>query len=218
MTTLDLILSKDYNKQISVQLCVLCASLVMLFYISGCSGSSSSETEESNVPDNTTVKKSEEVNTESSAILNTAKEEQENLMYSPDVDSTYLYWVNNELIVLNGSTKCNIFALNVLSKAGYKTPDENALAADLYDTTFFTDILPVVGVSDISKAKRGDLIIWSYHVIIFEEPVNIGDEVYALAWWAGTRQPDNGDNIKNNVCFGKYRLDGNFIVRRPLKK
>lgn len=191
-------------------------SFLLITYLTGCSGSSG--TEETDETEKTTEKKTEIINTESSIILTTAKEEQENLMYSPDVDSTYLYWANNELLVLNGSTKCNIFALNVLYRSGYKTPESNALAADLYDTTLFTDILPVIGINDISKARKGDLIIWSYHVIIFESLKNIGNDDYALAWWAGTRQADNGDNIKNNVCFGKYRLDGEFIVRRPLKK
>ncbi len=191
-------------------------SFLLITYFTGCSGSAGSEeTDEAEI---TTEKKTEILNTESSVILTTAKEEQNNYMYSPETDSTYLYWLNNELIILNGSTKCNIFALNVLSKAGFRTPEENALAADLFDTTLFNDILLVVGRNDISNAAKGDLIIWSYHVIIFEEQVYIGEEEYALAWWAGTRQSDNGNNIKNNVCFGKYKLDGDFVVRRPLKK
>jgi len=190
--------------------------ILMMVSIIGCSGSS--ESDDSDTPENTSDIKTEISTTESSSIINIAKEEQENLMYSPEVDSTYLYWVNNELIILNGSTKCNIFALNVLSKAGYKTPDENALAADLFDTSLFKDILPVIGVNDISGAIKGDLVIWSYHVIIFESLININGEEYAFAWWAGTRQSDNGNNIKNNVCFGKYKLDGDYVVRRPLKK
>ena len=190
--------------------------LFLLIYFSGCSGSSG--TEESDIPKETPEKETVITKPESSVILSTAKIEQENLMYSPEADSTYLYWTNNELIILNGSTKCNIFALNVLFRSGYKTPETNALAADLYDTANFADILPLVGVNDFSKAEKGDLIVWSYHVIIFDSIVKINEEYYALAWWAGTRQPDNDNNIKNNVCFGKYKLDGDFIVRRPLKK
>ncbi|HMS32518.1 MAG TPA: hypothetical protein PKC91_00385 [Ignavibacteria bacterium] len=191
-------------------------SLVLIAYFTGCSGSSG--TEENDNSEIITEKTTEIINSESSVILTTAKEEQNNFMYSPETDSTYLYWLNNELIILNGSTKCNIFALNVLSKAGYKTPEENALAADLFDTTLFTDVLPVIGINDISKAVKGDLLIWNYHVIIFDSPVYIGNDEYALAWWAGTRLSDNGNNIKNNVCFGKYKLDGDFVIRRPLKK
>jgi len=192
--------------------------IIILFavYFYGCSGSS--ETKESDIPEKTPEKESGFTSTESTVILNIAKEEQENYMYSPEVDSTYLYWTNNELVILNGSTKCNIFALNVLFRSGYKTPESNALSADLYDTANFTDILPVTGVSDFSKAEKGDLIVWSYHVIIFDSIVKINEEYYALAWWAGTRQSDNDDNIKNNVCYGKYKLDGDFIVRRPVKK
>ncbi len=192
--------------------------IIFLFAICFYRCSGSSETKESDLPEKTPETESGITSTESSVILNIAKEEQGNYMYSPEEDSTYLYWTNNELIILNGSTKCNIFALNVLFRSGYKTPETNALSADLYDTANFTDILPVMGINDFSKAEKGDLIVWDYHVIIFESAVRINDENYALAWWAGTRQPDNDDNIKNNVCFGKYKLDGDFIVRRPLKK
>jgi hypothetical protein len=139
-------------------------------------------------------------------------------MYNPDVDSTYLYWLNNKLIMLDGSTKCNIFALNVLYKSGYKTPTTNALTKDLVDTEKFKDILPVVGIKDASNAKKGDLVVWNGHVIIFESLVKVKNDLYAMAWWAGTRQSDNGENIKNNVCFGKYKLNGYYIVRRPLRK
>jgi len=190
--------------------------LLMIVCFSGCSGSS--ETEESDIPKEAPEKETVFTSPQSSVILSTAKFEQENFMYSPEADSTYLYWTNNELIILNGSTKCNIFALNVLFRSGYKTPESNALSADLYDTSNFKDIMPVIGINDFSKAEKGDLIVWDYHVIIFESIVKINDENYALAWWAGTRQPDNDDNIKNNVCFGKYKLVGDFIVRRPLKK
>jgi hypothetical protein len=154
----------------------------------------------------------------SEKILSAAKEEQGKEMYFPEVDSTYLYWLNNQLIILNGSTKCNIFVLNVLYKCGFKTPDENALASDLFDTTKFAEILPVIGINDISNVKKGDIIVWYNHVIIFESQVEIENELYAFAYWAGTNQEDNGENIKNNVCYGKYKLNGNYIVRRPVKK
>lgn len=201
---------------IYMKIFVVPAVLLMVVYFTGCSGSSG--TEESDLPNETPEEETVITNPQSSLILSTAKLEQENLMYSPEVDSTYLYWSNNELVILNGSTKCNIFALNVLFRSGYKTPESNALAADLFDTANFKDIMPVIGVNDFSNAEKGDLIVWNYHVIIFESIVMINDENYALAWWAGTSQPDNDDNIKNNVCFGKYKLEGDYIVRRPLKK
>jgi hypothetical protein len=151
-------------------------------------------------------------------ILGIAESERENQMYKPGVDSTYLYWLNNKLILLDGSTKCNIFALNVLHKSGYKTPSENALTRDLVDTDKFRDILPVVGIQDATNAKKGDLVVWNGHVIIFESLTKIKSDLYAVAWWAGTRQSDNGENIKNNVCYGKYKLNGYYIVRRPIRK
>ncbi len=151
-------------------------------------------------------------------ILTIAKIEQSNTMYSPEIDSTYLYWLNNKLIILNGSTKCNIFALNVLYKAGFKTPVSNALSRDLFDTTNFKDIFPVIAVNKITGAKKGDIIAWKYHVIIFETLVSIREDKYALGYWAGTRHEDNDINIKNNVCYGKYKLSGEYVVRRPKKK
>jgi hypothetical protein len=42
--------------------------------------------------------------------------------------------------------------------------------------------------------------------------------LYAQAWWSGTSQEDNNDNVINNVKYGKYPLKGNYIVRRPIKK
>ncbi len=153
-----------------------------------------------------------------SAIIDIAKTEQQNEMYSPSVDSTHLYWLNDRLILLNHSTKCNIFALNVLYKAGFKTPKVNALTYDLVDTSKFTDIFPVVGISEPETAKKGDLIVFNGHVIIFESLVKIKQDMYAQAWWAGTHQSDNGDNVLNNVCYGRYRLNGYYIVRRPVKK
>lgn len=156
---------------------------------------------------------------EGANIMNAAAREQNREMYSPKKDSTYLYWLDNQLSLLKGSTKCNIYALNVLHKSGHKTPKTNALCRDLVDTTRFKDILPLIGVKDISRARKGDLIVWKHHVIILEKfHQQIKNDLYVMAWWAGTSQKDNGDNIRNNVIYGKYKLSGNFIVRRPVKK
>ena len=157
-------------------------------------------------------------NAAGNAIINIAKVEQQKEMYKPSVDSTHLYWLNNRLILLKHATKCNIFALNVLYKAGFKTPTVNALKHDLVDTSKFHDIFPVVGICNSEKCRKGDLIVWDGHVIVFEALVKTKKDIYAQAWWAGTRQSDNGDNVINNVCYGKYRLNGYYIVRRPVKK
>lgn len=151
------------------------------------------------------------------AILNVAEKEQQNEMYSPSIDTTHLYWINKK-IVLKGATKCNIFALNTIYKAGFRTPTVNALTRDLVDTSKFKDIFPIIGISDPESARKGDLIVWNGHVIIFESLINIKKENYAMAWWSGTKQADNGDNILNNVCHGKYKLTGYYVVRRPVKK
>lgn len=195
-------------------------------YLIGCFPASRTEDDEKENKETTETTETTEDNKEVSdvsdanggKIMKIADSEQEKEMYSPQKDSTYLYWLNNRLALLKGSTKCNIFALNVLYKSGFKTPTENALCRDLVDTDRFTDILPVVGVQDISNAKKGDLIVWRGHVIIYESLVKIKKDLYALAWWAGTRQEDNGDNIKNNVIYGKYKISGNYVVRRPVKK
>ena len=184
-------------------------ALTALFYFAGCSSSKPNDEE-------TTETTTEEV--ESGSIISAAQAEQENEMYSPKQDSTYLYWLNNKLILLNGSTKCNIFALNVLHRSGFKTPTVNALTRDLVDTEKFIDILPVIGIQNTDNAEKGDLIVWNGHVIILESLTKIKNDLYAVAWWAGTRQKDNGDNIKNNVCYGKYKLNGYYVVRRPVKK
>lgn len=200
------------------RLLVIIALTLITMYGCGSSSETADDTD-SDVKDNTSSQNtSDESAAQGLKIINIAKSEQGNEMYSPEVDSTYLYWLNDQLIVLNGSTKCNIFALNVLYKSGFKTPLENALSRDLFDTTNFTDILPVVGYNEIDNAKTGDLIIWMGHVIIFESFVSSNGVDYAKGYWAGTRQPDNGDNIKNNVCYGKYRLDRDFVVRRPVRK
>jgi len=184
-----------------------------LFFFASCTGSSS------------TSEKEEETKTEVSyeeahgaIILNMAQEEQNNEMYARSSDSTCLYWLNNRCIKLKNRTKCNIFALNVLYRSGFKTPQTNALTKDLVDTSKFQDILPVVGISDPETAKKGDLIAWNGHVIIFDYLEEIKSDIYAHAWWAGTSQKDNGDNIVNNVVYGKYKLNGYYVIRRPVKK
>jgi len=192
--------------------------LVFLFILSvllsGCFPASRTEND-GEIQEETT----ENNETDVSSIMKTAVKEQENRMYSPDVDSTYLYWLDNRLVLLKGSTKCNIFALNVLHRSGHRTPSTNALCRDLVDTSRFKDILPVVGVKDISGVQAGDLIIWKNHVIIFEKSLSsIKSGLYVSAWWAGTRQKDNGENVKNNVIYGKYRLNGYYVVRRPVKR
>jgi len=192
---------------------------VLVVYLMGCFPASRTENDESETEtteENTEITEIEEA--DGVKILSIAETEREKEMYSPKKDSTYLYWLNNKLILLNVSTKCNIFALNVLHKSGFKTPTTNALTGDLVDTEKFKDILPVVGIKDISNAKKGDLIVWNGHVIIFESLTKIKSDLYAMAWWAGTQQSDNGDNIKNNVCFGKYKLIGYYVVRRPVRK
>lgn len=194
-------------------------------YLTGCfPASRTEEDKEETTETNTEEKKEEEKEVtdvgeaNGAAIMKIAAIEQNKKMYSPKVDTTYLYWLNNQLIVLNGSTKCNIFALNVLFKSGFKTPKQNALCRDLHNTDNFTDILPVVGIGDISNAEKGDLVVWKGHVIIFEELVKSKSGTYCNAWWAGTRQKDNGDNIRNNVIYGKYKISGDYVVRRPVKK
>ncbi len=185
------------------------------FYLGGCGASGDYEESEHASENKKPYEDSESKH--ASIILDIAETEQNNEMYSPHQDSTYLYWLNNEMIILNGSTKCNIFVLNVLFKAGYRTPDVNALSRDLFDTANFKDILPVIATSKIDDAKRGDIIAWKYHVILFESVVFIKDDEYALGYWAGTRQENNNINIKNNVCYGKYKLTGDYVVRRPRK-
>jgi hypothetical protein len=178
----------------------------------GCSGSKTTESEEEETPE---ISYKEAYG---AVILSKAEEEQQNDMYTKSNDLTYLYWLENKPIHLKNRTKCNVYAINVLYKAGFKTPKTNVLTYDLVDTDKFTDILPVVGISDPESAKKGDLIAWKGHVIIFDYLVQIKEDMYAMAWWAGTSQKDNGDNIMNNVVHGKYKLNGYFVIRRPVKK
>lgn len=193
--------------------CFLIITGLTVLGIYGCSSSEKKSREEYD----SDTKEIEEV-TGSNVIFETAKLEQENSMYSVDSDTTLLYWLDNMPAELSGFTKCNVYALNVLKRAGYKTPDENCLTSDMFDTSMYNDVFPVAGVNQIDLAEPGDLIVWNGHVIIFEKIVSAGGDEYALGWWAGTRQEDNGNNIQNNVCYGKYPLDGDFIIRRPVRK
>lgn len=149
-------------------------------------------------------------------ITDAAMSEQENPMYSKTHDSTYLYWLDNRLVILRNQSKCNIFALNTLYIAGFKTPDVNTLTNDLMDESRFNDIFPVVKIENPDEIRQGDLLVWYGHMIIFDYLIKRNGRYYAQAWWAGTRQPDNGENIINNVIYGKYPLKEFFIVRRPV--
>lgn len=194
--------------------------LTITFFISACSASNdrSDKSEENNKSGS--VENTESYSSVFNKINKTAEEEQLNPMYSISEDTTFLYWLGNQIITLNNSTKCNIFALNVLYKAGFKCPEINTLTYDLMDTSRFKDIFPLINFEDetdlVNKIRPGDLIIWNGHVIIFESLEKIKERLYAVAWWAGTHQEDNGENIINNVIHGKYPLEGNFIVRRPV--
>ncbi len=150
-------------------------------------------------------------------IIKTALSEMEKDMYSITADTTFLYWLKNKPIILRNTTKCNIFALNTLYKAGYKTPKTNALARDLYNDDLFQDIMPIIRIKSIDEILKGDLVVWKGHVIIFESLTYIKDDPYAKGLWAGTSKKDNGTNVKNNVMHGKYPLKGSFVVRRPQK-
>ena len=154
---------------------------------------------------------------EGNNIIKTALVERKNEMYSITADTTFLYWLKNKPIILRNTTKCNIFALNTLYKAGYKTPKTNALAKDLFNEDLFQDIIPVVRFKSIEEILKGDLVIWRGHVIIFESLTYIKDDPYAKGIWAGTSKKDNGKTVMNNVMYGKYPLKGDFIVRRPQK-
>ena len=194
--------------------------LTITFFISACSASNdrSDKSEENNKSGS--VENTESYSSVFNKINKTAEEEQLNPMYSISEDTAFLYWLDNQIITLNNSTKCNIFALNVLYKAGFKCPEINTLTYDLMDTSRFKDIFPLINFEDetdlVNKIRPGDLIIWNGHVIIFESLEKIKERLYAVAWWAGTHQEDNGENIINNVIHGKYPLEGNFIVRRPV--
>lgn len=150
-------------------------------------------------------------------IFKYAKLEQKNPMYAKDSDSTLLYWLKNKVLYLKGQTKCNIFAINTLYRAGFKCPDVNVRTKDLMSEDLFNDIFPVIRVRKPEDLEKGDLIVWYGHVIIYHSFQIIKNDIYALAIWAGTTKKDNGKNVINNVMFGKYPLNGNFIVRRPIR-
>lgn len=230
-------------------LILFCLSAGYIF--SGCSSGTETDYEKPDVNKENPDKKTDpdyNSNVTNSEIFSTARTEQQNEMYSPSHDSTYLYWLNNKLLVLGWTTKCNVFALNTLFRSGYKTPNVNTLCRDMFDTTRFNDIFPYLPLSNKSlirylqkdtaddhteeikdlriklteemkrKLQPGDLVIWKGHVILFEKFVLSKTKNYAMAWWAGTSQADNGDNVINNVIYGKYPIEGDFIVRRPVKK
>ena len=186
--------------------------LLTLVFLVGCSTSKYEKKEEEEIE--VEIKPGEE---QGLLIMKAAKEEQKNEMYSPEKDSTYLYWLDNRLIILYNSTKCNIYALNTLYIAGFKCPDVNTLTKDLMDETRFQDIFPVVNISEPEEIMKGDIIVWYGHVIIFDYLIKKKNKIYAQAWWSGTSQEDNNDNVINNVKYGKYSLKGNYIVRRPIK-
>jgi hypothetical protein len=193
--------------------------LSMIFFY-GCSGARSDETytEETKETEKKINTPSEVSSTEADLIFSTAFEEQKKPMYAKDADTIFLYWLNNKILELGYQSRCNIFALNTLHKAGFKCPDVNTLTRDLMDTTRFNDIFAYVRVDTIAQIKKGDLLVWNGHVIIFEKLVKSRERYFAQAIWAGTSQDDDGKMIMNNVIYGKYPLEGYFIIRRPVKK
>jgi hypothetical protein len=193
----------------------ICFVIIIAFFVAGCTAFSSDD----DIDDNGYNNNSNNLSREENNIIKTALLERENKMYSPTADTTYLYWLNNKPILLRNSTKCNIFALNTLFKAGYKTPKINALSKDLFNEDLFQDILPIYKFTDMKEILKGDLVVWKSHVIIFESLITLtNNEIYAIGLWAGTTAKDNGKNVKNNVMHGKYPLKGDFIVRRPQKE
>lgn len=202
----------------------ICLVITIAFLLSGCVASPRHPKFEKEDKDTVSVNSdnNQEFNSDNSEeggnqIIKTALLEREKEMYSPSADTTFLYWLKNKPIFLHNTTKCNIFALNTLYRAGYKTPRTNALSRDLYNDDLFQDIMPVVKLNSISEILKGDLVVWNSHVIIFESLTYIKDDPYAKGIWAGTSKKDNGTSVKNNVMYGKYPLKGNFIVRRPQK-
>lgn len=191
--------------------------LTLIIILNGCSGSGEYSEEKDEHNDDTKLSGSVselEIERKGNLILNIAREEQKNEMYSSANDSTYLYWINNPMF--GTFSKCNIFAMNVLYKAGCKCPYENVTTYDLMDTSRFNDILPVIKMNEDVKIFKGDLLIWNGHVIIFESYVYESNNEYVLAWWGGSRQINNGVDIINDVAHGRYPLAEGYIVRRPL--
>jgi hypothetical protein len=176
------------------------------FYILGCSSSQQ------------TIRNNEDnIERSGNSIIESALIEQQNDMYKTDSDSAEIYWTNSTINGLKNLTKCNIFALNSLFKAGYKCPDEYVLTHDLFSKNKYNDIFPVIDISSPDDILKGDLIIWNGHVIIFESLLEVGGKLYAKAIWGGSSQENNDKSVKNNVTYGKFRLEGDFIVRRPIK-
>lgn len=198
---------------------------ISLLILSGCIAPSKKD-----IPDEEDIGISDSLDTESyiseedsrlrngDLIFKYAFKEQKKKMYAKNSDYIYLYWLNNKKLYLKGKTKCNIFAINTLYRAGFLCPEQNARTADLMNERLFSDIFPVVNVSRPSQLKKGDLIVWNGHVIIYDTIAVVNKATYAKAIWAGTRKKDNGKNIMNNVIYGKYPLSGDFIVRRPIKR
>ncbi|MBI5402418.1 MAG: hypothetical protein HY959_03380 [Ignavibacteriae bacterium] len=151
-------------------------------------------------------------------IFKYAFREQKKSMYAKNSDYVYLYWLKNKKLELKNHTKCNIFAINTLFKAGFKTPKTNARTKDLVNERLFKDELPIADVRKPEDLRKGDLIIWNGHVIIYDTLAKVNRDLYAKAIWAGTSKKDNGKNVLNNVIYGKYPLSGSFIVRRPVRK
>lgn len=187
-----------------------------IIFIAGCS-SSKPEKEEVVLSDSAVIVTENDI-VQREKIIQAAITEQNNPMYSPSVDTTFLYWLDNKISRLKNYTKCNVFVLNVLKKANYQTPDVYALSRDLYNDSLFNDVLPIVRIERPEELVVGDLIIWQKHVLIFEALISKKKKVMIKGIWAGTSESDNGDNVKNNVNYGKYELKKGYKVRRPQKQ
>jgi len=144
---------------------IVCALIIL----NGCSGSHeySEENDESE-------------NEKGIQIVEIAKEEQKNEMYSTSNDSTFYYWLNNQIHTLENFSKCNIFAMNVLYKAGCKCPEVNVTTYDLMDTTMFGDILPLVKVSDGKNILKGDLLDIYKSMLDYKLYYHSNDEYFQL--------------------------------------
>jgi len=180
---------------------------LIFIFIYGCSSSQQKNRNDQN-----------EIEHSGNSIIEAALLEQQNEMYKTSSDTVEIFWVNSTIKGLKDLTKCNIFAINTLFKAGYKCPDEYLLTRDLFNKNKYNDIFPAIDISSPDEIKTGDLIIWNGHVIIFESLVDINGNLYAKAIWGGSKQDDNGKFAKNNVTYGKFKLDGTYIVRRPIKQ
>jgi hypothetical protein len=155
---------------------------------------------------------------ETSEIIEAGKIEQQNNMYATASDSVYLYWLNKSITGLKNRTKCNIFALNTIYKAGYQCPNVYLLTHDLFDKEKYNDVFPSIEIQTPNEISKGDLVIWDGHVIISESIVLLKETYYSFGIWGGSKRENDGENIINNVAYGKYKLEGNYIVRRPKKR